>query len=205
MNEVLCRYLSKKAIDDLRNNKQLDEDLADALNSYPLLDCQRKHIIIEDKGWLKSLASSSQSHIAELCINLMHPLREEKDIKELLFDLWESSSSKYNIKMQIMWRILDYEEISEEMHKSIYSFVRSNWEKWINYVVEKFGGKNKVLESCQERLQNPAFPKSKAWVYLCIAVGSDNTVEAKNLIENYINSKASINTVVAKDLLNIIE
>jgi hypothetical protein len=142
--------------------------------------------------------------MAELCINLMHPLREEKDVKELLFDLWKSSSSKYNIKMQIMWRILDYEDISEEMHKSIYSFVRSNWEQWINYVVEKFGGKNKVLESCQERLQNPAFPKSKAWVYLCIAVGSDNTVEAKNLIENYINSKAPINAIVAKDLLNII-
>lgn len=68
-----------------------------------------------------------------------------------------------------MWRLLDYDDLAIDMHKDIYKFVIDNWNEWLPYIVNKFGGKEKVFSSCQSRLRSPSFPKSKAWVYLCVA------------------------------------
>lgn len=203
MNDVIIKYVAERIVEDLRTNKQLNEDLAEALNSYEWLGNLRKLITVKDKDWLRQIILANQSPVGELCINLMHSIREEKDVKEFLFDLWRAPSSKYWTKMQVMWRLLDYPDLSEDIHKNIYEFMRSDWNKWITYVVEKFGGKNEVLESSKERLSNPSFPESKAWVYLCIAAASDNSTDAKNLIAKYARSKSSINAVVVNDLLNL--
>jgi hypothetical protein len=82
--------------------------------------------------------------------------------------------------------------------------VQCDWNKWITYVVDKFGGKSKVLESSVERLGNADFPESKAWVYLCIAAGSDDVEGARSLINSYVDSKSSINATVAQNLLNLL-
>lgn len=204
MEEVISNYIADKVLEDLRNNGELKDDLADVLNSYQWLVFWRQRISVEDKEWLKETVLAKKSHTSELCITLMHPLREENDIKELLFSLWNSPSSDYFTKMQVMWRLLDYADLSDKTINEIYQYVFADWNTWLPYMVKKFGGADRAYENCIERLNNPGFPESKKWVYLCILVGSSKIDEAKTVISRYKDSKTSINVLVAKDLIEMI-
>lgn len=201
------RDLARSSMQDLRNGKVIDDGLAYKLNSVPLIDYCRELIQDGDAEWLKSIASSSTGPlIRELVISLMHPFckKNDRDIRAYLENLW-NSSNEYNIRMQVMWRLLDYDDLPVDLHRDIYkNFVVPNWDKWLPYIVDKFGGKEKVFTSIQKRLQNPSFPVSKAWVYLCVSTGckDEHKAETKNMIKQYLSSNDSMNSEVAKDLLN---
>lgn len=196
----------RQALQDLKNGKVIEDSLAYKLNSVPHVDYCRELIQDSDAEWLKSLASSSSKPlIRELAISLMHPLckKNNRDIRAYLENLW-NSSDEYNIKMQVMWRLLDYDDLPVDLHGGIYkNFVVPNWNKWLPYIVDKFGGKEKVFSSCQKRLNNPSFPASKSWVYLCVATGckGEEKENLKMLINQHLESKDSINSIVANKLL----
>jgi len=200
------RKKAKQALQDLKNGKVIEDSLAYKLNSVPQVDYCRELIQDSDAEWLKSLASSSSKPlIRELAISLMHPLcrKNNRDIRAYLEHLW-NVSKEYNIKMQIMWRLLDYDDLPVDLHRDIYeNFVVPNWDKWLPYIVDKFGGKEKVFSSCRERLNNPSsFPPSKAWVYLCAATGGkeEDKEMVRDLLTRYSNSNESINSEVANKL-----
>lgn len=208
MQENEYRDIAEKACQDLRDGKILDNELAYKLNSVPQVDYCRALIQDSDEGWLKNIASSPSVPplTRELCISLMHPLcrKNNRDIRDYLENLWKSSD-QYNIKMQLMWRLLDYDDLTVDLHRDIYgNFVIPNWDKWLPYVVDKFGGKEEVFSSCSRRLQNSDFPASKAWIYLCVASGcnKEELPEVKKLIKQYLNSRDSINSEVSSHLIN---
>lgn len=207
MQELEYKNIAEKAYQNLKNGTIINDDLALKLNSIPQIDYCRSLIKDDDADWLKRLASSSSvaSLVRELCISLMHPLcrKNDRDTREYLEGLWKSSD-QYNIRMQVMWRLLDYDDLPVNLHRDIYkNFIVPNWDKWLPYIVEKFGGKEKVFPSCNKRLQDPAFPSSKAWVYLCVASGckKEEMPEVKKMIKQYLSSKDSINSEVAENIL----
>lgn len=202
MEEVIFEYISEKAVEDLRHSK-LSEDVADVLNFSNWLAYLRKFIKSDDKNWLIELAKTD-SHTAELCINLMMPVKNDEDVKKYLFNRWTDASK--NIKMQLVWRLTDYPDLSDDTHKDIYKFVCTNWDDWCVYTVKRFGFADKAIEICKRRLGNRSYmPETKEWLYLCLAAGSNNKSEAKKIIEPYVTSQSGINAMVAKDLLKSLD
>ncbi|MDO8721476.1 MAG: hypothetical protein Q7J31_04520 [Syntrophales bacterium] len=207
MQEDTYKYVAKKAVEDLRTQIPISDGLAYDMNAFPLIDYCRKFITNNDKDWIIDTASKTTNPplTRELAISLMHPIKDDPKIHDFLFQTWKKSRA-YNIKLQIIWRLVDYKDLPVEMHRDIYrKFVVPNWDKWVPYLVDKCGGKNGVLNDINKRLNNPAFPPSKAWVYLTVVTGcrTADRPAAKMLIESYFNSQDSINAEVSKDLIDV--
>ena len=94
--------------------------------------------------------------------------------------------------------MLDIEGLPNEIHQSIYSFIKDNWDRFI--VDSRSWVKEDILEYSQERLKNQAYPESKSWLYLCLASTSNKMDKVKALLDEYENSDASIVATVVKDL-----
>lgn len=184
--EALYEYAAQKAIEDCRSEK-IDSQLASIFNFHPFLDYLRNQIKPSDSTLLVELAQSNESAIAELCINLMHPLKEDEAIKQFLFESWELFNGKpCQMKIQLLGRLLDYEDLPIEMHKKLFQFVCEDKHQFLSYIISQInGGKEKILEVVMKRLRNNSFPQSKDWMYLCILMGVpyDQKLDAKKLVE----------------------
>ena len=63
------------------------------------------------------------------------------------------------------------------------------------------GGEERVLGVVSRRLDDPAFPRTKAWIYLCNLMGSPDSDAVRALLEQHVGSTESIVDRVAGDLL----
>ena len=195
MNSIVLRYVAKKVIEDIRNGRNLDKDLCDALCAYPEMDYLREVVHPDDADYIIDLWKSGKEPVRSLVFGLLHPLGENKKVKEFLKNLWEETTD-YKIKLLLLWRLLDNSYLDVEFHRSIYSFVQDNYKEFIDEVI-KFA-KGDVITYAKDRLEDKRFPESKAWIYLIIAASVEENIDS--LLNQYENSKASIVAEVVKHL-----
>lgn len=140
--EILYRYAARKALQDLRNRESIDIALLQLLNQYPLFNYCRAETTEDDKIILKDLASDENNDmdLRRLCIKLLRPFEQHPDIKEFFLALWEKSSS-YELKIEVLWSLLSYSDLSEDIYADISKhFDAVNWDKWLPLIVEKLEG-----------------------------------------------------------------
>ena len=140
--EILYRYTAKKALQDLRNREVIDGSVLTLLNTYPLFNYCRQEITDNDTSLLKEVASDEQNDLAlrRFCIKLLRQFEQQSDIKEFFQALWKNSSL-YEIKMEVLWSLLCYTDLSEEIYADISKhFNAANWDKWLPLIVEKLEG-----------------------------------------------------------------
>lgn len=200
MEEIILNYLAEKVMDDLRKGIELSDELIKNLNKYPFIDYIRKLVTKEDMRIIKKMIQSEKITVCRLGISLTRQLLKEKEVQKHLFNIWKSTD-EYDIRRGLMFRFLDLDNLPINMHNEIYNFVRKNWDRWLANQANWYGGKEKILSVCLDRLEGPSNPKSKAWVYLCIATLSPEKDKVKELISRYLSSKESINAKVAADLV----
>lgn len=203
--ENTLKYLAVKVIEDILNGKEINENLAKELNNYPIIDYIRAEIRESHLERLKHLINSTSSDdVRRLGISLLNNLirdeRNGQDIKDFLCAFWRKADKEN--KLYIMWKILDFPGLEKTFHLEIYDFVQENWEVWLQKAVDWCGGRDKVLDVVSNRLKDSSFPETKAWVYLCNAMGSPDKAGVRSLIQGYISSKHSIVSQVSDDLLN---
>ena len=195
MESVLLKYIAKKVIEDIRNGRDLDEDLCDALCAYPEMDYLREVVRPDDADFIIDLWKSGKEPVRSLTFGLLHPLGNNEKVKEFLENLWEESTD-YTIRMKLLWPLLDNPYLDVEFHRSIYSFVDDNYKQFIADII-KFA-KGDVITYAKDRLEDKRFPESKAWIYLIIAASVEENIDS--LLSQYENSDASIVAEVVKDL-----
>lgn len=201
MEQKILEYLTEKVIDDLRSNRFVDNELALELNRQPYIDELRTKVEDTDIDLLIKIADSGVYRgAAGLAITMIQGGAKDKKVKELLLHHWKKNND-FESKNNIMWRLLDDPGLGISMHNEIYDFVRNNLEQWIDQQVKWIGGSDEILEFVKTRLQNTDFPETKNWVYLCDCLGASDKEAAKRLIAQYADSKASIVSRVANDLL----
>ena len=140
--EIIYRYAARKAIEDLRNRETIDETLLPLLNTHPLFNYCRDQITEADKSLLMETASSGQNAlpVRRLALKLLRRFEQHQDIKDFFYAFWKKSS-EYEIKLEVLWSLLSYSDLSEELYADIgRHFDAANWDKWLPLIVEKLEG-----------------------------------------------------------------
>ena len=156
--EILYRYLAKKAIQDLRNEEELNTEIISYLSSAPLINYCRSEIKDGDEKWLKEIVSSKERPLIlrQFGLSLMRQLKNNADVKDFLYDLWKTSA-EYEIKIEVLWNLLIYDDLSNELYNDIrQNFTVAEWDKWLPLIVEKLGGEDKEKIQVKE-LMNKFF------------------------------------------------
>ncbi len=153
--EILHRYAAKKALQDLRSGVAIDGVVLHLLNTYPLFKYCRQETGEDDKGILKDIAAGTHHDISlrRFCIKLLRQFEHHQDIKDFFYDLWEKSSD-YEIKLEVLWSLLSYGDLSEEIYAGISKhFDAANWDKWLPLIVEKLEGDTEEKTHVQELMK----------------------------------------------------
>jgi hypothetical protein len=220
-------FVVKAIISHVKKNIP-DKEAASFLNRVPIIDKLREEIDIEsDSGWLLEKYSSSyenkNSNAAVFYLSLLKKYtaankeyinnlvkdedkREEiKNEREKLFDILCSEWNKPDIflKVHLMWRLLDYEKLTERRHREIFKLVMENWEVFKQVSTALIGSLHTATMEVLKRLSDPSFPRSKAWVNLCrLHVVANDKASAKGLITLGLRIEDDFTKEVANILLN---
>ena len=195
MDEILLKYIAKKFMEDVRRGRTLDEALCDALRGYPEIEYLREVVLPEDSDDIIDLCKSKNDTVLSLAFGLLHPLAKTKKVKEFIKNLWEELTD-YSVRMKLLWRLLDNPDLDIEIHRSLYSFVRENHDRFMKDTAKWVKGD--VMTYVKNRLEDNRFPESKAWIYLLVASSTEENIDS--LLKQYENSDASIVAEVVKDL-----
>jgi hypothetical protein len=156
-------------------------------NETPLIDDLRGRIEPGDIGWLKRMAQDSGEEQSALGISLLRSVQKESEVRQFLFDLWKNDTS-YHRRWWVMFRLLDYPDLSIEMHRELFQFAKTNWTRWLDDVVNYFGGPAELLKALQARLADTSWPESKTWVRVIEAVGASDE-EAISKFLSWVSAK----------------
>lgn len=105
----------------------------------------------------------------------------------------------------LVWRLTDYDQLTEEEHRKLYNAVSG--EPAFAHFKQQFiffcgGDPRQVLDAVRQRLGDPRFPASKHWLYLCgaLAAPAEQGQELRELLSVY-QGCADFTGAVAKQLL----
>jgi len=150
--EILYRYAARKAIQDLRNGEDPEDEVLLHLNAYPLFNYCLTEIADNDLEILKNIAAAVEKSLLlrQFAIRLFRHFHDNDDLKAFLYDLWKTAP-QYEIKIEALWSLLNYRDLSEELYKDIQDhFLGAEWDKWLPLIVEKLGGDDKEKEQVRE-------------------------------------------------------
>ena len=212
--EAIIRYAAKKAFEDIRARGKLDDDLIAELHTAPAMNYLRVETKTEDIPLLKQLAETGSEPIHKLAVGILKDRKDftdaqQKEIRELFMSLWESRPEPPKIRINLMWRLLDYKDLPPEWHPKIYEFVCSHWKDFIEtqrgYMGEGRsdtgeGDSNVVLKNVEERLNNKQFPCSKHWAYFCSTMASDDIPGRLRLFAKYGQNHDQFTNAIIEDL-----
>jgi len=190
MENELMHYATLKIIDDIRREVVLPSKLIKEISSVPMIDLLRDQIVEEDIDHLKIYMMSKDNALIQFAIALFQNIKDSPQIKKELHLLWKNSIT-FDEKMNVMFRLLDYPDLSKEIHISIYDFTTQNWDRWIKECVKWQAADdiNNVLDAMKTRLKDKRFPLNKAWVYLLMATASPDREGCHELINKYTNKE----------------
>lgn len=190
IQKEIIHYVARKVIEDIRAGIWFDEDTAKSLNERPLMDAMRGYIKEQDISTLIKMAQTNSLKNRALAITLLWKFdAQREDVKAFLLEDWQRTINEYSYDydrgMPLIWRLLDDTELDVSIREQIHEFVFKNLSEFIADTSQWYGGPSMVLETMQERLSDSKFPKAKAWIYLCVSLGSTDREGAKCLLESY--------------------
>jgi hypothetical protein len=174
MKKELVDYVSDCAIKDLRANRLNGDSLLRELNKPPIIDTLRSRIRASDIGRLQRMATDKRKAVSALGISLFRPVQRDPDVRKLLFDLWRKKGASYDRRWWVMFRLLDYPDLSMEFHRELFQFTTSNWKQWLADQARNFGGRENLLKVLEARLRNPSWKKSRTWERVLSSLGASD-------------------------------
>ncbi|MDR3666072.1 MAG: hypothetical protein P4L35_04425 [Ignavibacteriaceae bacterium] len=193
MNNSTADYSAENILMKIRNQNLLEKELVLQLNGRPYIDDLREMISVDDIKYLQIYIESPDNVYKQFALALLQNISSEPLVKDLFFKLWKEAKT-YDEKMNVMFRILDYEDLNQEIHENIYQFALQYWDQWINDCI-KWQSKNNpdlVIANMTERLNDPRFPYSKKWIYLLIATASRDFDRVLELLDKYAGTNKTL-------------
>lgn len=199
--DIIYKYLADKVMDDLLNRpNEFSEEFAEAVNRQPYIDFLRAKVSENDISYILKIDIDSKPQLRSLIITMLLPVREDKTVKSFFEEAWEKYKD-FRTRIALMFRLLDYKDLNSKYRDSIYKFIRDNWEEFIEQEKTWCGGETKVLEFAKLRLKDSRYPPYKAWIYLCIAMGSSDKEGVRKLLKKYTTNNDDFIAKVAQELL----
>lgn len=173
MSTKLADYVSDHAIKDLRENRLSGNSLLCELNRPPIIDSLRSRIQAPDIELLQHMAKDKRSGVSALGISLFRKVQHDPDVRRFLFDLWRKDK-RYDRRWWVMFRLLDYENLSVKFHQELFQFTTDNWKPWLADQASYFGGAENLLKVLETRLKNPSWKKSRTWERVLSSLGASD-------------------------------
>lgn len=137
----------------------------------------------------------NQNDIPDSALNKIQIFRKSIDNRELYDKLLEAwyKSSNWNLKQELLWRILDSKFADEKIHESVYKFITSNWSQFIlKSQNQEYFRKENIQQEVQKRMESKQYPVEKNWlylVYLLAATSDQNKLDSisSQFVRDYIN------------------
>lgn len=180
------RFLALEIKGDLKNPAQLTPEFCGEACIVPIMDALHKVLSEEDISALCSLATSENPYVGMLGVNALRPFVDRPEVQELLGNPWADKNKSYLMRRIAQMRLLNARSLKPELPAKLRDFAFKDFNRWLKEPVRNVGGRTKVLEVCKGRVDNPDFPRSKDWTYLCVAVASSDRKAAHNWIEEYL-------------------
>jgi len=183
---------------DGRSGRGLDPGLVDKLVKKEVADRLRKRLRHEDAGWILECLRSRQEGVLAFAVAVVRPLQDNDAVRERLFEIWEESLPP-RIRVGLVFRLLDYNDLSLAWHDNLYNWVLENERPWRDKATEWYS-LGELVENAKERLGNPRFPESKKWMYLLQVARFGTCREALEVLSEYEHSTAPFVAKIAKRL-----
>ena len=101
-----------------------------------------------------------------------------------------------------MWRMLDDPELREERHQELFKFVLAEWDTFRDFNLTFYGSGKEGIANFKARIEDPTFPESKKWIYLCCAPSViEDPTEAEELVNLGLSMSDPFTREVAVTLL----
>jgi len=132
MNSAIQKYLVMHALKDIRRGQPLEDELAEALNLYPLVDSLTAAATAEDISRLVGMCRSAATtaSVWSLALSMLRNFDTRPEIKAFLLEEW-TRTEENNKRMVLAWRILDDGQLVRQVHVQIYGFVKANIERFV--------------------------------------------------------------------------
>ncbi len=180
-------------------------------NTELLLDIQTKIIIdgIRESADYKEALSFANSVLKKIDLNdtlhqeifdnfqLFKPYVDDEQLFHLLMQMWNDTTS-WELKQELMWRILDSKLADDSVHSKVYNFITANWDAFAKKSQQqKYFQPSELFKDTEERLSNPDYPSHKDWLYLVYlkAMISNNEEVNKKAIDftkDYLEKKSNV-------------
>lgn len=166
----------------------LDEAEARALDRLPIIDHLRRKVVKNDADWLLSQVESGSDAVAGLACSLLKNHIAEPKVKRQFESRW-ASGSPY-LKMRLMWRIVESRDLEPRWPAIFLEFILGDKGLFENFNRDFYGGGEEGLQRLLRRIDDPAFPPQKKWMYwLCVPSVAPNAEAAKTLLWKGIDSR----------------
>jgi hypothetical protein len=170
----LVDCLSDCAIKGLHANRLKWDSLLLELNRPPIIDALRSRIQTSDIGRLQCMATDKRKAVSALGISLFREVQDDPKVRKFLFDLWQKKGASYHRRWWVMFRLLDYPDLSMKFHRELFQFVTANWKPWLADQASNFGGAENLLKVLESRLKNPSWKKSRTWERVLSSLGASD-------------------------------
>jgi len=137
--------------------------------------------------------------LSKLSISLLKKFDKRPEVQVFMLKKWYEFDDFEN-RMELMWRILDGDDLDDKINQDIYSYIIKNEGKFINKCKQWYGEKV-LLKACKSRLSDNSISRKKDWIYLYAAIGASEKEEVLTLISSYINSEDDFVREVANYLI----
>src|SRR5205807_8563528 len=153
----------------------------------PIVDHLRKKVVKNDIVWLLSQVESQSDAVSGLACSLLRNHIDNPTVKKQFDSRW-ASGSPY-LRMRLVWRILERRDLESQWPAIFLEFILSNKGLFENFNRDFYGEGEEGLQRLLRRIDDPAFPPQKKWMYwLCVPSVAPNAEAAKTLLRKGIDS-----------------
>jgi len=179
--------ISKKFVQQLRSGEAVSDEDAAAINHWPEVDVARSLIRDSDIERLLALTRGQRPAVRRTAITLLQRFATRPEVSAALRKLWLDDAD-FEVRYAVLWRLLDDPELPFSIHREIFDFIKDNWLRFSEVNRGWYGEPERIIPGVRVRLDDPSFPDSKTWAYLCILLSSPDKKAARELIAGYAAS-----------------
>ena len=200
----LIKYVCSNIIKDIRSGLLIDSELIKQITNKEYMKYLRENIKDDDYQQLKKYLNSGDYNHKKFTFAILQKIKDVPEVKELVFNFWKKSVV-YEDKWVVMFNLLDYQDLDEQLHINVFEFIKSNLERWLSDTCNFMTGgeDNKILQAVVERINDSDYPPTKDWVYLLISFSSPDKTSVLNLINKYQNERYPMNRKVKEMFLEL--
>lgn len=185
MSQTVSQDVAAVVVECLRAGQVPSGDLCRVLKTYPLLDDIRARIRSGDWPVVRRLIESRNKDVCRFGLSLAGEFSDRSEVSNYLTEIWERDDLPRDVRYELLSKLSDLPGLSQELQEELFAFIQDNWDGWTAAVEKWIGDRSGVLEYCKSRVENPRFPESKTWVYLCCTPASDDETAALEWVTSY--------------------